>query len=307
MESTIIQLKQHDGYETRLFYYETSKDTLRGTILVLHGMAEHHGRYLDFISSLTNEGYDVYTYDHRGHGTDKKLAELGFVSKKKGSYLLTEDARTVCHYIKEHGRTSSLAVFGHSMGSLVLRCIIRNNDDIDCAIVSSTAMPPAMVSRAGVFLSNLVCLFRGANYRSSFLQNTMFGGKAYSSLCTRTTYDWLTRNNTIVGKYIDDPYCGFLCAASFYRDVSKLSLLATDKRCFSETRKTLPMLFLAGDKDPVGGYSSHVLRLHKRYISSGYEKAELILYQDDRHELLNELNAEEVCQDIISYLNTHLH
>lgn len=304
MESSYVKINQNDGYQTRLFCYETSQDTVLGSILILHGMAEHHGRYLDFIRALTSEGFDVYTYDHRGHGTDKKLSELGFAAKRNGASILVEDACTVYHYLKENARTEKLAVFGHSMGSLILRCLLAKNNDINCAIVSSTTMPPVAVSRFGAALAGFLCFFRGAKKRSPFLQKAMFGGKAYTSLCTRTTYDWLTRNNTVIGKYIDDPYCGFTCTAAFYRDLTVLTAKAAGKRTIAKTKKELPILFLAGSKDPVSNYASQVIRLRKLYLSCGCTHTDLIIYPEDRHEILNELNAEEVYTDIIQYLHS---
>ena len=146
MKEQFITLKQKDSYHTKLFYYETTKEPVLGSILLLHGMAEHHGRYTDFISALNNEGFDVYAYDHRGHGTDKKLSDLGFFSKKGGADLVVSDAITLCRYIKENGRSNKLAVFGHSMGSLILRCLIQQFDEMDCALVCSTTMPPATIS-----------------------------------------------------------------------------------------------------------------------------------------------------------------
>lgn len=306
MDTIIKKITQNDGYVTNLFCYETSADTILGTIVILHGMAEHHGRYLDFIKTLTNHGFDVYAYDHRGHGTDKKLSALGYVAKKKGASRLVEDARTICTYVKENSRSQKLAVFGHSMGSMILRCLIQTYDDMACAIVSSTTMPPVAVSKLGVFLGNTICAFRGTDKRSNFLHQAMFGGKPYTSLCTRTSFDWLTRNNTIIGKYIDDPYCGFLCTASFYRDLASLSAMAAHKKNMAKTRKNLPVLLLSGTKDPVGGYGTQITKLHNRYLSLGFEQAELKLYPEARHELLNELNYEEVYEDILAYLSKNL-
>ncbi len=306
MESVFAPITQNDGYQTRLFCYETTRNTVLGTILILHGMAEHQERYLDFIRTLTEEGFDVYTYNHRGHGTDKKLSDLGYVARKKGATLLVEDAVRICRHIKEQGRSDKLAIFGHSMGSLILRCLLSQFHDAACVIVSSTTMPPAAVSRAGAFLAGVLCLLQGPTKRSTFLQKAMFGGKAYTSLCTRTTYDWLTRNNTVIGKYINDPYCGFTCTTSFYRDLATLAARAAEKKVIAKTRKNLPILFLAGANDPVGGCGSQIVRLHKRYLIQGFTGAELKLYPEDRHEILNELNADEVYEDILTYLHTHL-
>lgn len=306
MDTSYTKIIQQDGYQTRLFYYETSQEEVKGCILLLHGMAEHHGRYLNFISTLTKEGFDVYIYDHRGHGTDKKLTDLGFIAKKNGASLLVEDAVTVCRYIKENGRSKYLAVFGHSMGSMILRCLLAKCDVPDCAVISSTTMPSVAYSRAGACLAALVRTFSGPQKSSAFLHKAMFGGKEFTSLCTRTTYDWLTRNNTIVGKYIDDPYCGFLCSTSFYHNIAQLAARAAQKKTISKTRKDLPLLLLAGDKDPVSGYATQIYKLHRKYLSCGCA-AELKIYPECRHELLNELNAPEVYADIIAYLHTHLH
>jgi len=306
MNTTVINLTQNDGYVTNLFSYKTSNDTVLGNVVIFHGMAEHHERYLDFIQALTCEGFDVYTYDHRGHGTDKKHSELGYIAKKNGSSILINDALTVCKHVKENGRSEKLAVFGHSMGSMVLRCLMQVYDTMDCAIVSSTTMPPVAVSKFGTILGNIICAFRGAKSRSTLLHTAMFGGKAYTSLCTRTSSDWLTRNNTLVGKYIDDPYCGFLCTASFYRDLAALAAKSASKRGIAKTRRNLPILFLSGTKDPVGGYGTQITRLHNIYTTLGFEHAEIKLYPEARHELLNELNYEEVYHDIFSYLKKNL-
>ena len=306
MDSSSARIQQKDGYQTRVFCYETSKENVLGNILILHGMAEHHKRYLEFIQTLTSEGFDVYTYDHRGHGTDQKLSDLGFFAKKNGDTLVVNDALTVCRYIKDTGRSEKLAVFGHSMGSLILRCLIQQYDEMDCAIVCSTTMPPVAASCFGVFVANLHCLFRGPKKQSKHLDKVLFGGKQFTSLCTRTAFDWLTRNNTIVGKYINDPYCGFICTTSFYRDLIKLSKRAALKRNIKKTRKNLPIHFLAGDKDPVGGYAKQVIKLHKLFLSLGFNNTALTLYSGARHELLNEINAEEVMQDAVTFFHKHL-
>lgn len=306
MEPTQIQIRQKDGYNTTLYIFETASEAPLGSVLVMHGMAEHHGRYLDFIQALNHQGFDVYTYDHRGHGTDKKLSELGFIAKKNGASLVVEDALTVCSYIKETARNKQLAVFGHSMGSIILRCMLQKQDDFACAIASSTTMPSVAFSTVGVAFASLVSMIQGPAKKSEFLHKIMFGGKAYTSLCTRTTYDWLTRNNTVIGRYIDDPYCGFICTTSFYRDLGALCKRSAIKRNIAKTRKDFPLLLLTGEKDPVGGYSSQLISLQKKYNKLGFTNTALTIYAEDRHELLNELNAAEVYQDIFNFLHTHL-
>lgn len=306
MEPSVIRITQKDNYQIRLFCYKTASKEVLGSVIVLHGVAEHHGRYSAFIQELTVQGYDVYTYDHRGHGIDKKFSELGFVAKKGGDALLVEDALTVCRYVKEYGRNPKLAIFGHSMGSLILRCLLQQYDDFNCAVISSSTMPSAIYTFAGYALSGLCCLFQGAKKHSPFLNKKMFGGKAYSSLCSRTAYDWLTRNNTLIGQYIHDPYCGFVLTTSLYHDLTLLCKKAANKKRIAKTRKDFPQLILTGSKDPVGGYSSQMIKLKKLYDKLGFTNTSLIVYPEARHELLNELMVDDVYQDIFEFLRSNL-
>jgi alpha-beta hydrolase superfamily lysophospholipase len=306
MEPTRIQITQKDGYKTSLLLFETNNEASLGSVLVLHGMAEHYGRYLEFIQALNEKGFDVYTYNHRGHGTDKKLSELGYIAKKNGASLVVEDALNISNYIKGTARNNKLAIFGHSMGSLILRCLLQKQDNFSCAVASSSTMPPVAVSAIGSAIAGTLSLIQGPAKKSEFLQKIMFGGKAYTSLCTRTTYDWLTRNNTVIGKYMDDPYCGYTCTTSFYRDLTVLCQRCAVNRNISKTRKDFPLLLLTGEKDPVSGYGSQLIALQKKYNRLGFTNTSLTIYAEDRHELLNELNAAEVYQDIFHFLHTHL-
>lgn len=306
MESNFVHIEQLDGSKTRLYCYGTTDTTILGNVLILHGMTEHHERYLPFIQVLNKTGFDVYIYDHRGHGTDKKFSDLGFFAKKGGADLVVNDAHIICNYIKACGRSDKLAVFGHSMGSLILRCLIQQYHDIDCAVPSSTAVPSTVACNFGIFLANLLCMFQGPKKKSKFLEKNMFGTKAYTSLCTRTSFDWLTRNNTEVGKYVYDPFCGFTCTTSFYRDLLLLIKRANQSSGIKKAKKQLPLLFLTGDKDPVGGYAKSVTRLYKRYKRLGFTNADLKVYKEARHELLHELNCDEVIEDIITFLKTAL-
>ena len=73
---------------------------------------------LFFAQYLINLGFDVYIYDHRGHGTDKKINELGHISNSKGYQLIIDDAITVSKYIAKNNKSNKFILFGHSMGSL---------------------------------------------------------------------------------------------------------------------------------------------------------------------------------------------
>ena len=124
-----ITIKQKDGHITKLTYLSSSKRP-KASILILHGMAEHQDRYTSYVQYLVDLGFDVFIYDHRGHGTDKKLSELGFLSNHKGYQLVIDDVITISQYIEQNNRSNKFFLFGHSMGSLIARNVIQTYDKI---------------------------------------------------------------------------------------------------------------------------------------------------------------------------------
>ena len=297
----MIRIQQEDGYITQLFPFYTTAPSVVGSIVVLHGMCEHHERYFEFTHFLNKHGFDVYLYDHRGHGTDQKLDNLGFFANKDGYKKVIADTITVLNYVREHNRSNKLALFAHSMGSLIARNVIQQDDALDCVILSGSTSPSVLKSMTGRLITSTVCLFRGKRYRSNSINQLLFGSKKYTSLCKRTTFDWLTRNNTLVGAYIHDPYCGFLCTSSFYHDLLCLAHYASKKKQIVRTRKDLPILFISGDKDPVSNYSKEITALHQFYQKAGFTNVSRKLYPECRHELLNELNQDEIFQDVLEF------
>lgn len=301
-EITNISIKQKDGYTTKLTQY-ICPQAPTASILILHGMAEHPKRYHSFAEYLVNQGYDVFCYTHRGHGTDKKLSDLGFFGPEKGYQLVVKDAITVSEYIEQHNRCGKFFLIGHSMGSLISRNVVQSYDKYSGVVLSGTANPPYPLTLSGLFLSSLISRFKGPKHVSPFLDNLLFGGKKYTSLSTRTSFDWLTRSNPIVGAYINDPYCGFTCTASFYHDMIKLTQHATEKKLICLSKKELPLYILSGEKDPVGGYGKEVQKYVSTLKKCGFTNVSFKLYPDCRHEILNELNNEEVYSDIRQWID----
>lgn len=302
MKQDELLLIHEDGYTTTLYPFFTDATDVKGTVLILHGMAEHHNRYREFTLFLNENGYDVYLYDHRGHGTDKKLDELGFIAESHGWEKLILDAVDVLSYLSEQKRGKYLILFGHSMGSLVARGATEYSDLVDMAVFSGSTAPSALDSFAGLAATSLVCFFKGKHHPSPWLNRKLFGRKRYTALSTRTSNDWLTRSQAAVGLYMNDPYCGFICTAKFYRDLVKLGTYVTKPSNIRNTPKNLPILLISGDKDPVSCYGDEIIRLLDTYQKLGYGNTDCILYENCRHELLNELNRREVMDDILAFI-----
>lgn len=297
---------QKDSYLTKVFPYYTEKPDRKGSVVILHGMAEHHARYDNFARFLNTEGFDVFLYDHRGHGVDKAAEDLGFFADRDGDKLVIRDAIGVLRHVKKTNRADKLILFGHSMGSLIARNVIQHYDEMDCAVICGTTMPALPVSLAGSVIASALCLLKGPRSRAPIMDRLLFSGGLYKKICTRTTNDWLTRDEAVVSAYNNDPFCGFLCTSSFYRDLIRLTLTAGKRELISKTRKDLPLLLISGDKDPVGGFGKQVGGLYRTFQKLEFSNVTLKLYPECRHELLNERNKEDIMKDIASWIREQI-
>lgn len=300
-----IETIQHkDSTKTVLYCFKTQQEP-KASILILHGMAEHHKRYEIFTKQLVEQGYDVYLYDHRGHGSDRLTKELGYISLSGGHLLLIQDGIDILNHIKKSGRSTKLFLFGHSMGSLISRCMIQSYDQLEGVILCGTTYPSKFKLLPGIFLATLLKKTQGPKYPSRFLEQLIFGSKHYKKLRKRTSFDWLTRSNPVVGAYIHDPYCGFVCSVSFYQDLLKLTLLASTPSMINRTNKKLPIFLISGDEDPVGTMGKEVNTLYKHLKRWGFCNISMKLYPQCRHELLQELNSNEIISDILNWIKKH--
>lgn len=301
MEQNTDVILQKDGCKSLLHHFYGPGEP-KASLIVLHGMIEHHKRYLRLADYLAFRGIDVYLYDHRGHGTDKNLKEVGFISNSRGHEVITGDVLEIIKFVKAEGRSKKLFLLGHSMGSLILRNVIQQYDDIEGVILSGTTHPPKIRTWLGLFLSSLIKLLYGPKHYSKFINQMMFGGKSYTKLCSRTSFDWLSRNNKSIGEYIHDPYCGFICTVSFYHDLIKLVSAATTVKLIKHTRRNLPVFIISGEQDPVGAYGKEINHLVHLYQKLGFTKISSKLYPEYRHEILQETDAKKVMDDISSWI-----
>lgn len=300
--STVIA--QKDGYESKLYSYYT--DVLpKASILLIHGMAEHHDRYTPLAEFFNNHGYDVYSYDHRGHGTDKQIKDLGYFADEKGYEKVVQDAMHIANHVKHINRSSKLFIISHSMGSIITRNLIQSMDDFSGVIISGTTYPNPLLTHVGICITSMVKKIVGPKHLAPKIDKLLFGGTKYKSLTTNTPFDWLTRDENEVNKYIEDEYCGFICTTSFYNDLVKLTSRASNRRRINKTRKDLPLFFISGDKDPVGGYGKEIKNLVKTYKSMGFTSVQTKLYPSGRHEIFNELNKEEVYNDMLHWIRSN--
>lgn len=288
-------------------FFPEDKESVKAVIQIAHGMAEHLERYEKFAGVLCENGFAVYINDHLGHGKSvKNDDELGYFGEKDGWKNFIDDCHQLMQIAKKENPGKPYIFFGHSMGSFVAREFTKcYAEKLSGAVFCGTAGPnPA--AGAGIAVAKLIGKMKGSHYRSKFIDNLAFGtyNKQFEG---RTNFDWLTRDNDEVDKYIADKYCGFLFTAYGYRDMFSLLSRVSSKKWAEEYSKKLPVLLISGSKDPVGANGKGVEQVYKMLKDAGKNNVTMHLYEDARHEILNESKCfDKVCKDVIDWTDSVL-
>ncbi len=281
----------------------------RGIVQISHGIGDHSERYRDFMSFLAGQGYLVAANDHLGHG--KSIAseeEKGFFAEEDGWNYVVEDMKLLHDRMKEEYPDLPYILFGHSMGSFLSRTyVIRFPEDLDALILSGTGQQSALLVKAGLFLANREVKKKGPRASGALLNKIAFGSYLKKIPDAKTAFDWLTRDEEIVQKYVEDPLCGFVAAASLYRDMMWGIRFISQEENLARMKKELPVFFVSGDGDPVGDYGAGVDKAAELFRKAGMQDISIQLYSGGRHEMLNELNRREVYEDILSWIREKVH
>ncbi len=278
----------------------------KAIVQIVHGMAEHAERYADFAAHLNKAGYAVYADDHRGHGkTAGSLENTGYMGKD-GWNKMVEDVHKLTGLIKDENPKIPVFLLGHSMGSFVSRQIASlYGNDYKGLVISGSGLQPIPLLEVARLISGTLSIF-GGKKRSKLLDNMSFGAFNASFKPNRTAFDWLSRDNAQVDKYIADPYCGFVCTARMFYDMSKGLMFIFSKKAVDMIPKTLPIMIVSGEKDPVGNFSKALKKLYLMYKDAGIKDVSQKYYPEARHEIFNETNRKEVYQDVLDWVNNHM-
>ena len=272
----------------------------KAVVQIVHGIAEHAERYDDFANFLNSLGILVVAEDHMGHG--KSGDTPGYFHG--GWFTAVEDTYALTNKLREEFPETPLFLFGHSMGSFMTRTILCKHPraDISGAIICGTGWMPAAVLKMGIYAANLVCRRIGDKTPSPKLQAMMFSGYNRRVEHPRTGYDWLTRDNQVVDAYVADPLCGFTVSCGLLRDMLMGITYIQNEKKLRKMNKALPVYFIAGGDDPVGSYGKSVRQAAEEFRRMGMKQVSERIYPLCRHEILNELNKQEVYEDVARWL-----
>jgi len=306
MEQQHFELTTSDGQ--RLFVRQWLPPAPVATAQILHGIAEHGGRYDHLARRLAAAGFAVYAHDQRGHGrTAGDRSRAGFVAASGGAERLIADAHLVRQHIRARHAGLPHALIGHSMGSLLAqRYAIEHGNELNALALSATDFRPDPMPRLGRRLANTLARLYGPEHRSALLDFLALGRVRRKLPNQRTRYDWLSRDQSIVDAYIADPLCGFVPTVALWRDVFDVVIFNGRRHNQARVPKTLPILLMVGEMDMLSGGGRHVRQLAQRYRALGIADVTLRTYPEARHEIFNELNRDEICGELLRWLRDRL-
>ncbi len=273
-------------------------------VQIVHGMSEHVRRYDDFARFLAGRGFAVCGDDHIGHGASAPPHKRGCMPAKGGNEVLIADEHTLRGIAQKRFPQAPYVFFGHSMGSFITRCYIaRHGEGLAAAVICGTGTVPVPTSRAGNLLARAVCATRGEDHRSALIDS--MGAGAYSKAVPGPTgMEWLSHNADNVQAYLADEECGFMFSVGGYAALTALTAEACSRACAAAVPHDLPLLYIAGDGDPVGNMGKGVRAAAKLARDAGSVDVTCTIYDNMRHEILNERGHEAVYRDVAAWIES---
>jgi len=274
----------------------------KALVLVAHGAAEHSLRYARLALFLNAAGYVVYAPDHRGHWMTAITFDKASYAGPDGWNGMLDDLHQLAGIMRQDYPALPLFLLGHSMGSLLAQgCIERWGDELEATILSGT-----FGSLPGV--DQILPMAEKLAHGETANQPSMIFGEMFSSFNApfapgKTGFEWLSRDEAEVQKYVNDPWCGFPFTNAMVYELFKGGLQAWKPESEACIPKDLPLLVFSGEQDPAGGNTVSVMELVQRYRAQGIKEITVKFYPGARHETLNETNREEVMQDVLAWLD----
>lgn len=279
---------------------------VKAVLQIAHGMCETSDRYADLAALLSSNGYAVYANDHRGHGrTAGQIDRLGDAGEN-GFNGMIADLLLLQGIIRKQYGELPLFMLGHSMGSfLVQKIMCTEGNAYDGYLLSGSNGPRSLLS-FGQTIAALQLRLQGQMHRSLLLNTIVFGPYSKGLGPIRTAFDWLSRDEEEVRRYVEDPYCGQICSTRFFKEFFTLLREIHQPKLLKGLVKNRPIYIFSGEDDPVGMRGKGVRNLIQMYRERGVQQLEYRLYPGGRHEMLHETNRREVEGDVLHWLDSHV-
>lgn len=305
MKSSTLLHKGQDGALIHVYHWGPDYEIGRGIVHLVHGLSEHAGRYESLAEELTSEGYQVFAHDQRGHGRSVTgNDQFGFVADNDGWRLLVGDLVELALAEQQQYPQLPFYLFGHSMGTWVVQQLLIQEPALaDAAILSGPNGEVGLLTRIGRLIARIERLRQGRHGRSDVINSLSFAAFNRRFAPNRTSFDWLSRDEQAVDRYIADSCCGFIATNQFWVDLLDAIVDIASPESRSKIRRDLPIYIFSGRNDPVNRQGRGAEYLAETFRSMGIRNVSYRVYPQARHETLNELNRDEVIGHITEWLD----
>ena len=275
----------------------------KGVVQLIHGMSEYAERYAPFAEFLNKNGFIVCADDHLGHGKSVKSSEdLGYFNDAKDYSIVVEDIHELKIQVQKQTGELPWFVLGHSMGSFFCRKYISlYGTEFKGAVIMGSGFKGKATLNTALFFVKLNALFCGWRNRSKTIKKLAFGSYNKKFKPARTDNDWLSKAPENVDNYEADELCGFDFTNNGYYILFSIIKQACSKKVIKKIPKDLSVYFVAGEKDPVGDYGKGVIKAVNKFHRAGIKDVSVTLYDDCRHEILNDVCKEQVQADVLAF------
>ena len=281
----------------------------RAILQITHGMIEFVERYSPFAEYLTKNGFMVVGHDHLGHGDSvTSQDDWGYIGENP-SKLLVEDMHKLRTMIQEENPDVPYFMLGHSMGSYMLRKYLTvYHENLRGAIIMGTGCVPDGTTKLGIFVCKFLAKIFGWRHRSKLMESISFGGpyKKYDLTGQTLSNSWLTKNEEIVKFYYHEPRCTFKFTLNGYLGLLEAVHYDNQPENVKKVPKKLPIFLVSGQDDPVGDNGAGVKQVYGMFLDAGSLDVTYKLYENDRHEILNETDHDQVFEDLLAWMRVRM-
>ncbi len=301
MQAHERRLTTGDGHNIPIYHWESPQP--KAVIHLLHGMSEHALCYADVATELTAAGYHVAAHDHRCHGHACSPAQLGQADERNSFERICDDVLLVNTQLRHQYPGLPIFLLGHSMGSFIALIFAQRHPClIHGLLLEGSGYNPPWFLRLAAFIARIEARRQGANGQSRLLHRMSFGDFNRHFRPARSDYDWLSRDQAFVDRYLADPLCGRQVSNLFWAQMLSALVAMSQQVSMNHIDSSLPVYLFAGDRDPVGKMGRSVRHLQQRLQRAQIRQVDLRLYAQARHDLLHETCRAEVMRDLLAWL-----